>query len=80
MAGSSATRPVLQGQGLGFPCKDKGTHYGGRKTKAAALRPGPGRSCSKGAPQGAVPSRGPYLRGYERDARTADARTRVLST
>uniref|UniRef100_A0A673UCX6 Ribonuclease n=1 Tax=Suricata suricatta TaxID=37032 RepID=A0A673UCX6_SURSU len=36
-----------QGKGLGFPCKDKGSHYGGRKTKAAALREKatPGSSC-----------------------------------
>ena len=29
-------RPALQGPGLGFPRKDKGSHYGGRKTKAAS--------------------------------------------
>lgn len=29
-------RPVLQGSGLVFPRKDKGGHYGGRKTKAAS--------------------------------------------
>lgn len=62
------------------PCKDKGGHYGGRKTKAAALMSGPSRSCSKGVLRARCPPGVHTCVGKDVTHSLADARTRVLST